>query len=161
MRKILYLHGLESGQGGPKVDYLTSQTTCHAPEMDYTRKDLFSYLVNLVEEFEPDLIIGSSMGGYCAYILGGLYEIPVLAFNPALHSRTFDPPLPSFVKKHHPTKMTVVIGDKDAVIPGNKTLDYMKDYMVDNVANVIVERIKDMGHRVTLDVFCNMYNKTT
>lgn len=161
MKNILYLHGLESGQGGPKVDYLASKGICHAPEMDYTRKDLFSYLISLIEDLNPDLIIGSSMGGYCAYVLGGLYKIPVLAFNPALHSRTFDPLLPSFVKSHHPSKMTVVIGDKDTVINGSQTLDYMKDNMMGNVANVTVERIKDMGHRVTLDVFCNMYNKIT
>jgi hypothetical protein len=25
MKKVLYLHGLESDQGGPKVDYLSSK----------------------------------------------------------------------------------------------------------------------------------------
>ena len=42
--KILYLHGLESPQGGPKVDFLTTQCFVHAPEMDYTRHDIFDFL---------------------------------------------------------------------------------------------------------------------
>ena len=46
--KILYLHGLESPQGGPKVDFLTTQCFVHAPEMDYTRHDVFDFLVKTV-----------------------------------------------------------------------------------------------------------------
>ena len=64
MKKVLYLHGLESGQGGSKVDYLANNCYVHAPEMDYTRKDIFPYLAQMVEDFNPDLIIGSSMGAW-------------------------------------------------------------------------------------------------
>ncbi len=59
MKKILYLHGLESGQGGPKVDFLAKSGLVHAPELDYTRKDIFSFLISTIEEFQPDVIIGS------------------------------------------------------------------------------------------------------
>ena len=47
MKKVLYLHGLESGQGGSKVDYLADNCYVHAPEMDYTRKDIFPCLIPL------------------------------------------------------------------------------------------------------------------
>ena len=90
---------------------------------------LLVYTNKTVNEFKPDIIIGSSMGGYTAFILGALYKVPVLAFNPALHSRSIEPNFPEFVKHHYPEKFTIVIGEKDTVIDGNKTLDYLTDYI--------------------------------
>ena len=99
------------------------------------------------------------MGGYTAFILGALYKIPVLAFNPALHSRTIEPNYPDFVKQHIPDKFTVVIGEEDTLINGQKTLDYLKDNIKNSYVNWDVKHIKKMGHRVPLSVFCDMYNK--
>ena len=150
---------MESPQGGPKVDFLAKKGYVCAPDIDYTRSDIFTYLVSFVEEFEPDVIIGSSMGGYAAWILGGLYDIPVLAFNPALHSRSFEPKLPRFVKQHIPSKLHVVLGEKDTVIPHIKTLDYMKDWIKDRYVDYKVHSVKTMGHRVPLEEFIDIYNK--
>ena len=160
MKKILYLHGLESGQGGPKVDFLAKKTLVHAPELDYTRKDIFPFLISAIEEFQPDVIMGSSMGGYSAFILGALYKLPVVAFNPALHSRTLEPNFPKFVKNHIPDDMHIIIGEQDTVVDGSKTLDYLKDHIKDKYMNTQIHHIKDMGHRVPLDVFIDIYNKT-
>ena len=159
--KILYLHGLESPQGGEKVDFLSTKALVHAPEMDYTRSDIFPFLVKTIEEFQPNIIIGSSMGGYAAYILGALYKIPVVVYNPALHSRSFDPNFPKFVGNHVPDELTVIIGEKDSVVDGDRTLGFLKDQIKDMTVKYKVERIKNMGHRVPLDVFTDMYNKTT
>ena len=158
-QKILYLHGLESPQGGPKVDFLSKKCFVHAPEMDYTRHDIFDFIIKTVNEFKPDIIIGSSMGGYTAFILGALYKIPVLAFNPALHSRTIEPNYPEFVKHHIPNKFTVVIGEEDTLIEGNRTLEWLKDNIKDKFVDWKVEHVEGMGHRVPLDVFTDMYNK--
>ena len=159
MKKVLYLHGLESGQGGPKVDYLATQGAVMAPKMDYTRKGLFTEMVQLVEEFDPDVIVGSSMGGYFGYMLAGLFKKKAVLFNPALHSRTFEPHVPLFAKKHIPDEFVVVLGDEDTVIPPNKTLDYLNDHLGTSVVNAKVERVKTMGHRVDLHVLVDMYNK--
>tara|TARA_R110001592_G_scaffold128816_3_gene341037 strand:+ start:386 stop:877 length:492 start_codon:yes stop_codon:yes gene_type:complete len=159
-QKILYLHGLESPQGGEKVDFLATKSFVHAPELDYTRNDIFPFLINIVEEFKPDVIIGSSMGGYSAFVLGALYKIPVVAFNPALHSRTIEPNFPDFVKKHIPENLHIIIGEQDTVVSGIKTLDYLKDHIKDRYMNYEIHHVKTMGHRVPLDVFCDMYNKT-
>tara|TARA_R110000796_G_scaffold4997_9_gene18962 strand:+ start:5107 stop:5595 length:489 start_codon:yes stop_codon:yes gene_type:complete len=159
MKRVLYLHGLESKQGGEKVEFLANECIVHAPEMDYTRKDVFSFLTKKIEDFQPDFIIGSSMGGYAAYILGALYKIPVLAFNPALHSRKFNPAFPAFVNLHTPSKITVVIGAQDTVIKPNKTLDYMEDHFANRGVQSEIERINTMGHRVPFAVFRDMYNK--
>ena len=127
--------------------------------MDYTRHDIFDFIIKTVNEFKPDIIIGSSMGGYTAFILGALYKIPVLAFNPALHSRTIEPNYPEFVKHHIPNKFTVVIGEEDTLIEGNRTLEWLKDNIKDKFVDWKVEHVKGMGHRVPLDVFTDMYNK--
>ena len=94
------------------------------------------------------------------FILGALYKIPVVAFNPALHSRTIEPNFPEFVKEHIPNDMQVVLGEKDNVISGSKTLDYLKDHIKDKYMKFNVHHIKKMGHRVPLDVFIDIYNKT-
>ena len=158
-QKVLYLHGLESPQGGEKVDFLSTKCFVHAPALDYTRSDIFPFLTKTMEEFEPDLIIGSSMGGYSAFILGALYKIPVLVFNPALHSRTIEPNFPKFVKAHYPDDFTVILGEKDTIVDGDKTLNYLKDHIKDRMVKHKIERIENMGHRVPLDIFINMYNK--
>jgi len=158
-QKILYLHGLESPQGGEKVDYLATKCYVHAPSLDYTRNDIFSFLIKTIDEFQPDLIVGSSMGGYAAYVLGGLYQLPVLAFNPALHSRPYNPNFPKFTTSHIPSELTVVIGKQDNVIDGDRTLNYLKDHIQDKTVKYQIEHIEDMGHRIPLEVFINMYNK--
>lgn len=160
MKKILYLHGLESPQGGEKVDFLSKEAFVHAPELDYTRADIFDFLIKTTNEFKPDYIIGSSMGGYSAFILGALYKTPVLAFNPALHSRTLEPAFPDFVKHHFPQEFTVVLGDQDTVISPKQTLDWLKDHVKDRYVKSNIQTIEKMGHRTPLDVFIDMYNKT-
>ncbi len=119
MEKILYLHGLESKQGGQKVDFLASEGAVFAPKMDYKRKDFQKWITNIVEEFQPDLIIGSSMGGYVADILSKAYDIPAILFNPALHGRKFDPEINEFeltfdVKSFN--RRIVVLGMNDDVV---------------------------------------------
>ena len=158
-QKILYLHGLESLQGGEKVDYLATKCFVHAPSIDYTRSDIFPFLIKTVEEFKPDLIIGSSMGGYAAYMLGGLYQLPVLAFNPALHSRPYNPNFPKFAISHIPSELTIVIGKQDNIVDGDRTLDYLKDHIQNKTVKYQIEHIEEMGHRIPLEVFVNMYNK--
>lgn len=154
-KKVLYLHGLESNQGGEKVNYLSNQCFVHAPAMDYSRKDIFSYLIKKVEDFKPDLIIGSSMGGYSAYMLGALYKIPVIAFNPAFHSRSFEPNYPEFIQHQVCSNCKIILGIEDTVINPNKTLDWLKDHIMNSHPNISIDRVEGMGHRVPLDIFIN------
>jgi predicted esterase YcpF (UPF0227 family) len=155
MKKVLYLHGLESGQGGPKVDYLADKCYVHAPEMDYTRKDIFPYLVQMMEDFDPDLIIGSSMGGYAAYMLGGFYNKPIIAFNPALHSRKFNPNFPIKAQNCYPSKAKIVLGEEDTIIDPKKTLEFITDQIGYSFPNIDIENVNGMGHRIPFDIFIN------
>ena len=153
MKKVLYLHGLESDQGGPKVDYLADNCYVHAPEMDYTHKDIFPHLIQMVEDFDPDLIIGSSMGGYAAYMLSGFYGTPIIAFNPALHSRKFDPKFPNKVQTCYPGKAKIILGEEDTVIDPNTTKKMIKDMTLNSPQNIKTEIVEGMGHRIPLDIF--------
>ena len=154
MRKILYLHGLESKQGGQKVNYLCSKYLTLAPSLDYKDPECFKEIFNIIEKTKFDLIIGSSMGGYLGFIMGEIFKIKTLLLNPALHSRTFEPKNSYMLEdsyKYDRIKHQVILGDKDDIINYEKTLLYLKS----NEINFSEEIIKSMGHRTTYDVFKN------
>jgi uncharacterized protein len=148
--KVMYLHGLESAQGGPKVDFLAAKGFVFAPAMEYAKKNWsIDKLIDLVDEFNPDLIIGSSIGGYLADIIGSYTGIDTILFNPALHSRTIDFNL-RYGKEGY--KRTIVLGEEDDVIDPKRT-----EELVGSTANII--KVAGMGHRTDINTFKTIYNK--
>ena len=154
MKKILYLHGLESNQGGDKVDYLSSKYIIHAPKLDYKDPKCFNNIFWLIEEGDFDLIIGSSMGGYLALTMGEVFELPTILFNPALHSRLFEP-VNNYKPKLGRTVHNVILGDKDDIIDCNKTCEYLNL----NDIQYIKELIPNMTHRTPLNIFIDVVDK--
>ena len=153
MKKIVYLHGLESKAGGPKVDFLATKGMVYAPEMDYETLDLYDLMGKIGK---PDLIIGSSMGGYIADIIGSQLGVDVLLFNPALHSRSIEFDFDNGVGYGgEPYKRTIVLGTEDNVINPEIT----KKLWPIHHNEAIFDEVEGMGHRTPLDVFINMYNK--
>jgi len=148
---VWYLHGLESKAGGAKVDFLYSKADkVYAPEMDYNHPEMFTSLLRLAKYNKPDLIIGSSMGGYFADALGSHLDVEVLLFNPALHSRTIEPEGVTYGESNW--KRNFVVGNDDKVIDPKATLvykDLVKSYT----------EVKGMGHRTFLSVFMDIYTK--
>ena len=153
MKKIVYLHGLESESGGTKVSFLAEKGMVYAPNMDYVTLDLNEFILTLGM---PDLIIGSSMGGYVADIIGSQLGVDVLLFNPALsnHNRTV---IKEFNVDYgsQKYKRTIVLGTEDNVIDPEVTKKLWSVY--GNHAKY--DEVEGMGHRTPLDVFINMYNK--
>jgi len=149
MKKILYLHGLESSQGGSKVEFLASKGAVYAPSMNYESLNLHEFILTLGM---PDLIIGSSMGGYVADVIGSRLGVDVLLFNPALHSRTI---LVNHEYYSNQYKRTIVLGTEDKIIDPELTKKLWSIH--GNEAKY--DEIEGMGHRTPLDVFINMYNK--
>jgi len=151
MKKIVYLHGLESEPGGTKVSFLAEKGMVYAPAMDYETLDLREFIYTLGM---PDLIIGSSMGGYVADIIGSRLGVDVLLFNPALHNRTT---IREFNEDYgsQKYKRTIVLGTEDDVINPETT---KKLWSVDG-NHAKYDEVEGMGHRTPLDVFINMYNK--
>ena len=149
MKKIVYLHGLESESGGTKVSFLAEKGMVYAPKMDYETLDLDEFIYTLGM---PDLIIGSSMGGYVADIIGSRLGVDVLLFNPALHSRRIDPEYEYYGNTY---ERTIILGTEDDIIDPEIT---KKLWSVHGNA-AIHDEVEGMGHRTPLDVFINMYNK--
>ena len=156
MKKVLYLHGLESKQGGKKVDFLTNEFCVHAPSMDYTNPMLQNEVEFMMRQFDPDIIIGSSMGGYVADILAQKYGKPAILFNPALHNRMFEPKIEYPIEGEQADlqeRKIVVIGKDDDIIP-----PYITKIMLENefYYEVVLE---EMGHRTPLNIFIDIINK--
>lgn len=150
---VWYLHGLESAVGGPKVEFLKSVAEeVFAPKMVYTNPNMFQALLNTAKIDKPDLIIGSSMGGYFADAIGSHLDIEVILFNPALHSRSMEPEGVTYGKTNW--ERNFVVGTEDKVIDPKATRVY-KD-----IAKSWTE-IKGMGHRTDLKVFKDIYMKIT
>jgi pimeloyl-ACP methyl ester carboxylesterase len=157
MKKILYLHGLESSNVGDKVDFLKENSVVIAPSMDYSDPSLEEKLFYIVEKFQPDLIIGSSMGGYVGMLLANRYNIECILFNPAIHSRPMEPNLKSlqYDDIKHSFNPLVILGMEDDVI--NPLIS--KEILDDALSYCNIEEVEGLGHRVPLDIFVNIYNK--
>lgn len=148
--RIAYLHGLESQSNpdDPKIQFLSQVSTAHwAPQIDYRDPLVFTTLLEGITGFKPDLIIGSSMGGWMAYLIGNATGTQTLLYNPAVTSRSFSPPVtrtPTLTTHH-----TLMLGKQDTTIPSDHIIQWFaqqgQPYQVNQYPG---------GHRVPLDVFC-------
>ena len=118
--KIAYLHGLESKGIGEKNHFLRKNFNhVYDPKIDYTDPKIWDKIYSDLLKFRPDYIVGSSMGGWFAYNLGKKLGIPTLLFNPALHSRTLEPPIDTSGSKY--PNHSLVLGKLDKVIDAFET----------------------------------------
>ena len=154
MKKIVYLHGLETPPGGEKVGFLSQQGYVYAPAMNYKDKNSILEVVNNIMSFKPDVIVGSSIGGALAYKIAEEMEVKIIVFNPALHSSSIKLPHIKFHNNYSGlVKGLCVLGMKDTVINPNLTLEILKDEQLKFI------KLEEMAHRVPFDIFINIYNK--
>lgn len=149
IKKVVYLHGLESNQGGSKVDWLTANYMVYAPVMNYKRdsETIFEDQLDIIQQFEPDLIIGSSMGGYFADRIGSHIGCDLLLFNPAtVNEDKIKNEWGILTKSGNMDNYTVVVlGLKDDVIDPKKTNKLYGDKNIHYHG--------EMGHRIPQHVF--------
>ena len=147
--KIAYLHGLEStiNQKDPKIIFLNKNfDRVYSPTINYRNDNTFNKLYKDIKSLNPDLIVGSSMGGYVSYLIGSKLSIPVLLFNPAVADRAFDPVVDdSGLKK---TKINIRFGKSDSVISGSAVRSFFKENGVS-----FNHETYSGGHRVPADIF--------
>lgn len=134
--KILYIHGFASYVNYNSDKYLLLSTigevTCVAP--DYTKgyEEVFNEIVNISDGY--DLIVGTSMGGYMAALIGEALDIPSVLINPAI-----DPSISLLKYLGHGT----TYDGKDYVL----TKDIVKSYSpLSNLYNNLI--LLDMGDEV-------------
>ena len=147
--KITYLHGLESTQGGPKVQYLLDQGhEVYAPALPYkTDPQLFAKTLAELRDFQPDYIIGSSMGGYFAYYLCRLLDCKGILLNPALQQRSFEMAVDD--SGSYTPDLAVYLGKQDELIPPADTERFLKK----NYKGFVVVVQREYGHRTPYEQF--------
>lgn len=149
--KIAYLHGLESviSEQDPKIIWLKKTfDKVYYPQIDYRDDKTYGKLFNDIKKMKPDLLVGSSMGGYFSYIIGSTLRIETCLFNPAVHSRSLDPYVE--IEENRPGNTNnIYLGDKDRVITGGGVKRYFKEEGVGSFKYKLYRG----GHRVPEDVF--------
>ena len=152
MKRIFFIHGLESSNKSSKVDLMKSKGyDVLAPSMDYASNDsLFYQTLEKVLEFKPHLIVGSSMGGYFASHIGTHYPTTLLLLNPALISRSFQPKiLPDGQVK---SEVWALLGEQDDLISPIENFKILQ-----NIGATI--RIGKHGHRTPIAAFKGIFEE--
>lgn len=82
--KILYLHGIGGGRNSNTAcqiaKYFTNAAVL-APELPVMPKDAFNFILDLQKTEQPNIVIGTSLGGFYARYLHGPIKILI---NPAM-----------------------------------------------------------------------------
>jgi hypothetical protein len=156
--KIAYLHGLESSinEKDPKIIFMRANfKEVYAPSINYRDEKTFDKLFSDIKRLKPDLIIGSSMGGYVSYLIGSKLGIETILFNPAVEDRSFDPVVDeSGMKK---SKHNVYLGKSDNVVSGKAVRNYFKKHAIGSFTYTEYEG----GHRVPEDEFIRSIEQVT
>ena len=96
-----------------------------APNMNYfDNEQLYKETLDKLMEFEPELVVGSSMGGYFAYHLGTHFSTNLLLLNPALPKRSFDPPI--FADGKEKSRIWALVGENDDVVRPKENIEILK-----------------------------------
>ena len=150
--KIAYLHGLESTNASMKTEWLQFFSELYAPSVDYTQPRIYETLKNEIIQFQPDFIIGSSMGGYFAFEMAQEINCPAILFNPALHSRSMEPDMTGHKIGQFKPDIKLILGENDTVINPEKTLDYIHNHQLSNIRHTLLPRIE---HQIPYKIFRN------
>ena len=154
MKKILYLHGLNSTLHQDRREVLEKlNVQIFAPQLDYEKNP--NVLDELISEFNVEAVIGSSAGGLAAYYFSGLKRIPALLFNPALPFRHYIQQIPDLPSRDK--FLQVVLGARDTDVPAHKTFEFLTEEFDKNVP-LEIHWINQMEHRLPIYIFENEVN---
>jgi predicted esterase YcpF (UPF0227 family) len=145
--RAAFFHGLESPPVSEKNSILEKYfSEVYAPPMNYRDPSSFRRVLQDITEFKPDVLIGSSMGGWFAFCLSTMTGIPTLLYNPALIGRSFNPVVET---GNEVPKQTVVLGKHDEVINSRESMSWL----VDNYDGAMSFTHEAIAHRIPADVF--------
>jgi predicted esterase YcpF (UPF0227 family) len=92
-RKILFLHGFfASGQCVPAQTLRESfegRVEVLTPDLPMHPKDAISFILSLIDQEKPDILVGNSCGSFYAQILVPIVGIPALLGNPHFQMTEF------------------------------------------------------------------------
>lgn len=134
---ILFLHGLESNANGTKANYLKKHfpnTTIPSLKPFWCLPYLFWKIIRTIYLIQPDIIIGSSFGGFLLLFLIqiGVWKKSSILLAPAM----------SLVFKHrcyirdNPNYIIIVAGAQDTLV----SVDDVKKLAIHNNVELIIEK---------------------
>ena len=149
--KILYFHGLESSLPSSKANWMAEigHIVVSHP-MNYEHENSFEIALKFTKSLSPDLIVGSSLGGYFAFRIGTHISTKLVLLNPALVKRTKDYSYPK--NGEFKPEIWALLGRNDEVVNPRNTAKKLEELN----ATITIE---DHGHRTPLDEFKNFINK--
>jgi hypothetical protein len=147
--KLAYLHGLESTNVGEKNDWLQSYANLFAPLIDYKATNIYQTIKKQVIAFQPNVLIGSSMGGFFAYEMAKQVNIPAILFNPALHSRSMMPDMGNYSQGIHKPAICFILGQDDEVINPWTTIQMIEQNGYQKKDYTLLK----YGHRTPYEIF--------
>lgn len=150
--KIVYIHGLDSKLSPEKREILEKFGTVLSPDINYyNNTKSIATIIHEVEGENPDVIIGSSMGGFAAYYVSTALHKPALMFNPALAERTVEQEVPKGEIKNRQLKQFLLGAIDDVVNPG-KTLNFIAEAYNEHT-DFHLHILPGLTHNIPLDVF--------
>ncbi len=155
--KIAYLHGLEStiSEINPKISWIREYfKEAYLPTINYRDAKQVNTIIEKLKSNPPDIIVGSSMGGYLAYLLGSSLDIQTVLFNPAVVNRSIELDVKSI--KLNKNKNNVYLGKSDTVINGQDVIKYFNTQRNSSFNYAYYEG----SHRVPVDVFIAAVEET-
>lgn len=136
--RIAYFHGFGSkfDPNNPKVVALSKLGEVVGVDVDYTNyaADVVEIATMWVIKTSPDLIVGTSMGGWLAADVGTLCGVPFVAINPSIK--------PSLTLAKHPSHGIDYAG-REYELPVEVVLSY-SDITIGGFGLVIVDRGDDV-----------------
>lgn len=89
--QLIYIHGLDSGKGSIKGQWLEEYCAKHHPHIKVQRPDLnmpplqvFAHLSDLIKQDSQTVLVGSSLGGFFATACVAEFQVPAVLINPSV-----------------------------------------------------------------------------
>ena len=150
----LYLHGLNSTNQNERTEWLQQFGNVVNPLLSYQNIPVtYQKIEKLIQKFRPNVIVGSSMGGYLGFHLGNYYHIPTLLLNPALIMSILVRPDNRLLASD--TKHTISLGKYDTVIRPEITKQLLQEWQQ---RYQIFEY--DIEHQTPFEVFLDVAAKS-
>ena len=150
--KIVYIHGLDSKLSPEKREILEKFGTVISPDINYyDNPKSIDTIIREVEGEDPDVIIGSSIGGFATYYVSTALQKPALMFNPALAERSVKQEVPQ-VEINTPLFKQFLLGAIDDVVIPGRTLNFIAEAYNEHT-DFHIHIQPGLTHNIPLDVF--------
>lgn len=157
--KAFYLHGYDSTGLTAEKEKALKSLGLEVVAPRYIYPDMTNILPDISRQLateQPDMLIGSSMGGRLAFYLANGIRLPALLFNPALVHAMIDERHPiSTAYRELPLypHQQFVLGAQDETVPYRLTLEFMEEYYPDQP--IYHKLLPELEHGIPVEVFEN------